>query len=67
MPADRVHYFENSQDAGMFLKDFIIENDIILLKASQSIRLERATALLLADKSKVTELLVRQDKEWKIR
>jgi len=62
---NNVHELSNSQEAGKFLVGFVKEGDIVLLKASQSIRLERATEQLLADPTKASELLVRQEKEWK--
>lgn len=62
---DQVHFCSDSFQAGQFLASSIQQNDLVLLKASQSIRLERATELLLADPAKVSDLLARQDKEWK--
>lgn len=64
-PHDHVHYFPDSKSTGLFLSKSVHPGDLVLLKASQSIRLERATEMLLADRSKAGELLVRQDKEWK--
>ena len=61
----QVHFFATSTEAGDFLKTFVQPGDTILLKASQSIRLERATELLLADPSLASSLLVRKEKEWK--
>ena len=62
---DQVHYCSNSYQAGQLLVSSIQQSDIVLLKASQSIRLERATEMLLADPSHSHTLLVRQEKEWK--
>ncbi|HEY4483174.1 MAG TPA: UDP-N-acetylmuramoyl-tripeptide--D-alanyl-D-alanine ligase [Candidatus Paceibacterota bacterium] len=64
---ESIYYFADSVATGQFLvSDFGIRaSDLILLKASQSIRLERATEMLLAEPSRSSELLVRQDKEWK--
>src|SRR3989344_1849880 len=58
-----VHEFGNSQEAGKFLSSFVLSGDMVLLKASQSVRLERATEQLLEDPTKASELLVRQEKE----
>src|SRR3989338_8371760 len=62
---ESIYYFADSVATGQFLvSDFGIRaSDLILLKASQSIRLERATEMLLAEPSRSSELLVRQDKE----
>ena len=62
-----MHYFDNSVEAGKFLSDFVQTGDVVLLKGSQSMRMERATELLLADPSKAKEFLVRQEPEWKRR
>ena len=67
MQKDNVIFFDNSREAGVFLADMLTEGDIVLLKGSQSMRMERATEILLADHSKTQELLVRQEKEWKAR
>jgi UDP-N-acetylmuramoyl-tripeptide--D-alanyl-D-alanine ligase len=60
-----VYYFDNSVKAGHFLANFVQAGDAVLLKGSQSMRMERATELLLADSSKAPDLLVRQEPEWK--
>lgn len=59
-----VYFFQTSAEAGNFLKDFVSKGDVVLLKASQSVRLERATEVLLADPIQAKSLLVRQEKEW---
>ncbi|HEY9583199.1 MAG TPA: UDP-N-acetylmuramoyl-tripeptide--D-alanyl-D-alanine ligase [Candidatus Paceibacterota bacterium] len=63
----QVHFFLNSIEAGNYLRTFVRTGDVVLLKASQSIRLEKATEMLLEDPSKAKELLVRQESEWKNR
>ncbi|HEY4518106.1 MAG TPA: UDP-N-acetylmuramoyl-tripeptide--D-alanyl-D-alanine ligase [Candidatus Paceibacterota bacterium] len=62
---ENIYYFADSVSASDFLKTFVKPNDVVLLKASQSIRLEKATEMLLPEPSRASELLVRQDKEWK--
>ena len=52
---------------GEFLKDYIKEGDVILVKGSQSMRMEKAVALILEDKENIKKLLVRQEREWKVR
>lgn len=63
MNKDSVH-FDNSLDAGEYVKGIVTAGDVVLLKGSQSIRLERATKILLAEPDKASELLVRQEPEW---
>lgn len=57
---------EDSIQAGEFVRDKIKPHagDVILFKASQGIRLEKAVAPLLAEPSRATQLLVRQDARW---
>ncbi len=38
--------------------------DLVLLKGSQSMRMEKVTKALLKDESRAKDLLVRQEKEW---
>jgi len=37
----------------------------VLVKGSQSIRMERATEMIMANPKDKAKLLVRQEKEWK--
>lgn len=39
---DHVHFFENSEEAGYFLRDFAQEGDVILFKGSRGTHVERA-------------------------
>lgn len=66
MAEEHVHYFDTSKEAADFLKDFIQENDTLLIKGSQSIRMERIAEAVLENPND-QKLLVRQDKEWKRR
>ena len=56
--------FEKSELAADFLQTFIKEEDIILIKGSQSIRMEKVTAKIILEEDRKNEFLVRQDKEW---
>lgn len=64
MPESRVHAFDRSEDAIGFLESFIEEGDLILIKGSQSMRMEKITKALMAEPDKASELLVRQNPEW---
>ena len=48
----------------MQLSQKIQKGDVILVKGSQGVRLERVVKMLLADSSQAGELLVRQEQEW---
>jgi UDP-N-acetylmuramoyl-tripeptide--D-alanyl-D-alanine ligase len=62
--ADSVHSFESSDEAAAFMPSIIQPGDIVLVKGSQSLRLERVTKALMLDPSKASMLIVRQEKEW---
>ena len=57
-------HFANSREAGEFLKTFVKKNDLILIKGSQGMRMERAVEAILEDLANKSKLLVRQEPEW---
>lgn len=64
MARDCVIALDDARKLGSILAQTVQEGDIVLIKGSQSIRMERAVAAILDDPSKKKELLVRQDVEW---
>jgi len=64
MSEKNIFQFDNSTEAGEMLKEMLKENDVILLKGSQSIRMEKAVAQIMSEPQKAGELLVRQEEEW---
>jgi UDP-N-acetylmuramoyl-tripeptide--D-alanyl-D-alanine ligase len=56
--------FESSNDALEYVKSIVEKGDIILIKGSQSVRMERIAKILLLDQNDASKLLVRQDPEW---
>lgn len=62
---DALHHFGDSVSAGDFLEHFAREGDIVLVKGSQGVRMEKIVAKLLAEGENNAKLLVRQEKEWK--
>lgn len=61
---DNVLQFDNSMEAGKYLKEIIKAGDVILVKGSQSTRMEKVVKEIMAEPTKAQELLVRQEREW---
>ena len=59
--------FEDSGKAANELQNLLREGDCILVKGSQSMRMERVVEGIMAEPERAAELLVRQDAEWKKR
>lgn len=66
LPESSIWSFDTSDEAIQELPALIHVGDTILIKGSQSVRMERISKALLdpADLPRVAELLVRQDPEW---
>ncbi len=62
---DRWQHCDTAERAGDFIDDWIESGDVILLKASQGIRLERAVERLMKNPQDSEKLLARQDSAWK--
>ena len=60
---DKVYEYSSSLQAADALREMVREGDLVLIKGSQGIRMERVVARLLADPKDSTKL-VRQEKEW---
>ena len=58
---------DTSIDAGKELVQVIGPNDIIYVKGSQGVRMERAVKMILAETHDPKQVLVRQEKEWERR
>ena len=59
-----VFNFPNITVAGKFAQEKIQEGDIILIKGSQGMRMEKITKELMADPLRAEKLLARQGEEW---
>jgi UDP-N-acetylmuramoyl-tripeptide--D-alanyl-D-alanine ligase len=61
---DSVLQFDESVEAGEYIKSIIKEGDIILVKGSQSTRMEKIVKEIMAEPFSAPDLLVRQEEEW---
>ncbi len=64
MNVKKIYEFLDSALACDFVKTFIEKGDIVLIKGSQGMRMERIVEQILSDQKNKSKLLVRQDKEW---
>lgn len=64
MDENDTYEFSDSLGAGKFLQNRINPGDIILIKGSQGMRMEKIAKELMADPLNAAELLVRQDSSW---
>lgn len=62
-----LYIFDNSETAAKFLEGQIKKGDLILVKGSQGVRLERVVVVIMENKNDRYKLLCRQEKEWQNR
>lgn len=64
MPEEKIFICASIREAAEHLPRLVRDGDIILLKASQSVRLEKVVKELMAEPERAGELLVRQSEAW---
>ena len=64
MAESKVFTFQNSKEAATFVHDFIALGDVVLVKGSQGVRMERVVSEILKDQANKAKLIVRQEDEW---
>lgn len=64
MNPDHIFSFAFAPEAGRFLQNRMVEQDLILVKGSQRVRMEKLVKEVMAEPERARELLVRQDAIW---
>ncbi|MBI2415200.1 MAG: UDP-N-acetylmuramoyl-tripeptide--D-alanyl-D-alanine ligase [Candidatus Kerfeldbacteria bacterium] len=64
LPSDRIQAVTHSTEAITVLQHHLKPGDIILVKGSQGVRLEKVVKALMAEPARASELLVRQHGHW---
>ena len=67
MSDSSIFQHEDARRAGKELEAMLTPGDIVLIKGSQSVRMEKTVEEVMAEPERAAELLVRQDPEWKKR
>ncbi|OHA18524.1 MAG: hypothetical protein A2664_02710 [Candidatus Taylorbacteria bacterium RIFCSPHIGHO2_01_FULL_46_22b] len=67
LPASSILQFDDAREAGIAMKEMVAEGDVLLIKGSQGIRMERIVEMIMLHPEERGRLLVRQDQEWKSR
>ncbi len=62
--SDTAINFDTASLAGEYVRGIVSAGDVVFIKGSQSIRMERVAKILLLEQDKASELLVRQEPEW---
>jgi UDP-N-acetylmuramoyl-tripeptide--D-alanyl-D-alanine ligase len=61
---EKISCFDGMDEAGDFLRNFIGPGDLILVKGSQAMRLEKVVEEIMRHPEDAKNLLVRQEPEW---
>lgn len=69
MPEAQIRQYEQGESvrAGKEIENELDENTVVLIKGSQSMRMEKAVLEIMAEPDRAHDLLVRQDQNWRAR
>ncbi|HLC69565.1 MAG TPA: UDP-N-acetylmuramoyl-tripeptide--D-alanyl-D-alanine ligase [Patescibacteria group bacterium] len=59
--------FNDAESAGKFLQEKMKEGDVVLIKGSQGMRMEKVVKEVMAEPERAKDLLVRQSGEWEVK
>jgi len=62
---ERIYQFGDPMSAGRKLQEIIQQGDLILIKGSQGMRMEKIVEEVMAEPQKAEQLLCRQNKVWR--
>jgi UDP-N-acetylmuramoyl-tripeptide--D-alanyl-D-alanine ligase len=63
----KIYVFNDAVSAARFLQDILEQGDVVLVKGSQSMRMEKLVKEIMENPLQAKDLLVRQDAEWQNR
>lgn len=61
---EMISVFDAPEKAGQFLQNILTKGDLVAIKGSQNMRMERCVEEIMLEPEKKTKLLVRQTPEW---
>lgn len=64
MKEENIFHFSQAVQAGQFIQERMRQGDLILVKGSQGMRMEKIVKEIMADPLRAKELLVRQEEKW---
>ena len=64
MNEDKIYIADDAKSAGELVGAMLKKDEVIFVKGSQAMRMERTVKTLMAEPEKASKLLVRQDREW---
>ena len=64
MNKENINHFNNTIQAGEFIKNNIKQGDMVLIKGSQAMRMEKIVEMIMMYPEYKDQVLVRQEKEW---
>lgn len=64
LPKKSIFVFDNTAQAGKYLQEIINDRDVVLVKGSQAVRMEKIVEEVMREPEKAEKLLVRQNERW---